>query len=59
MNLNYVLIGAVLLAVIALIIYLIRRNYKDEKIVVPQMDESGVETEIHDEDKTWSEDLAL
>ncbi len=47
MNINYLLVGAVLFLVIFLIIYLIRRNRKDEKILEHDMNMAEMKPDEH------------
>jgi preprotein translocase subunit YajC len=51
MEINYPILGLVVLAVICLIVFLVRRNRKDEKKFEKEMTESEIKPEKHDEDK--------
>ncbi len=51
MEINYPLVGLVLVAVIGLIIFLIRRNRKDKKKYENEMIQSDLKPEKHDTDR--------
>ncbi|SDZ97904.1 FeoB-associated Cys-rich membrane protein [Pedobacter hartonius] len=51
MNINYPIAGIVLLAMILLVFFLIRRNRKDEKTFEKEMSESELKSEKHKEDQ--------
>ena len=51
MQVSYPIIGIVALIAIALIIFLIRRNIKDEKEFEQEVIQSELKPEKHDEDK--------
>ena len=51
MDVNYPIAGVVLLAVILLIIYLIRKNQKDRKEFEKQIIDSELKPEKHEEHK--------
>ncbi|WP_442590466.1 hypothetical protein ACSBL2_04475 [Pedobacter sp. AW31-3R] len=51
MDINYEIAGLVLLAVILLIIYLIRRNQKDKKKFEKEMIDTEIKPEKHDSEK--------
>lgn len=48
MEINYTIAGPVLIAVAALIIFLIRRNNKDKKQLEKEIIESEIKPEKHD-----------
>jgi len=48
MEINYPVAGIVLLAMIILVIFLIRRNRKDEKTFEKEMSESEIKPEKHE-----------
>lgn len=50
MEINYTIAAPVLIAVAALIIFLIRRNNKDRKKMEKEMIESEIKPEKHDSD---------
>ena len=47
MNANYVTIALVLMAAVVLLVYLIRKNRKDEKEFEEDMNKEGTENDIH------------
>jgi preprotein translocase subunit YajC len=47
MNANYVTIALVLMAAIVLLVYLIRRNRKDEKEFEADLNKEGTENDVH------------
>lgn len=51
MTINYPLLGIFLLAVIILIVFLLRRNRKDEQKFEKQMNQSELNPEKHDDDE--------
>lgn len=51
MDVNYEIAGLVLLAVILLIIFLIRRNQKDKKDFEKEMSESEITPDKHEKEK--------
>lgn len=51
MEINYPITGLILLAAIVLLIYLIRRNQRDEKKFEKDLNESEIDPEEHKEDK--------
>lgn len=51
MEINYLITGLVVLAVICLIIFLIRKNRKDKKTFEKEVIESEIKPEQHDADK--------
>ncbi|MNV61522.1 hypothetical protein D3C71_1540320 [compost metagenome] len=50
MEIDYAVAAPVLIAVVALIIFLIRRNNKDKKKMEKEMIESEIKPEKHDSD---------
>ena len=51
MDINYTITGLILLAAICLLIYLIRKNRKDEKEFVNEMNKGELDPEKHKEDR--------
>lgn len=51
MNTNYLIIGLALAAVIALVIWLIKKNRKDQKDFERAVNASDVKPEQHEKDK--------
>lgn len=50
MDVNYLIIGLVVLAALAFIVWLIRRNLKDKKEFEKEIIESDLKPEKHDDD---------
>ena len=50
MEINYLVVVPVLILVIALILFLIRRNRKDQKKLEQELNESELKPEKHDKD---------
>ena len=51
MEMNYLIVGAVLLLVIIFLVWVIRRNYKDKKKFEKEIINSELQPEAHKEDK--------
>lgn len=51
MDINYVVAALVLIAIVALIVYLIRRNNKDRKKLVRNMAKSELKPEKHKDEE--------
>lgn len=54
MEINWIIIAVVLVCVIALIFYLIKRNRKDEDNVMESFNETEIEDEVKPEEKKES-----
>lgn len=51
MDINYTIVGAVVILTVLLIIFLIRRNRKDEKDYEKEVGESEIKADQHDKNK--------
>lgn len=52
MEINYSLIGLIALIVVVIVIFLARRNYKDEKDLEKTLNESELDPEQHKDDES-------
>ncbi|MFC3559714.1 LPXTG cell wall anchor domain-containing protein [Pedobacter jamesrossensis] len=52
MNVNYLVIGGIVLILLILLLFFLKRNHKDEKEFEKDVIQNELETEKHGDDKT-------